>query len=256
MKRKIIFKAAAILLMLSISMITISCKKSPLTNGNVITETRELPSFNTIYLNDNIDATLIHADTFKIEITTGENLIPNIISDVVDDALYIGNDNICNWLRSYDIPLEARIYYDTDIEKIIYKSVGNLRTEGYLNGDSTSSLRLRIEIGAGDIYLNTQCDSIFLDIQEGTNKIDLQGNSNYFYVFHRGLGPIDGSELICQDAFINSYTSNNIYVNCSDNLDARIYDIGNIYYKGQPKIDSYISPDALGRIIEIENLRN
>ena len=95
-----------------------------------------------------------------------------------------------------------------------------------------------------------ECDSIFLDIQEGTNKIDLQGNSNYFYVFHRGLGPIDGSGFISRDAFINSYTSNNIYVNCSDNLDARIYDMGNIYYKGQPKIDSYISPDAKGRIIK------
>ena len=249
MKRKIIFKASAILLMLSISMITISCKKSPLTNGNVTTECRALPSFNTMYIYDDINVTLIKSDTSKIEITTCENLIRNIISEVNDSTLTLRNENTFNWLRNYDFPLEAKIYYNTNIKGITYESVGDLRSDSFLN-DSTSSLRLRIEIGAGDIYLNTKCDSIFLDIQEGTNKIDLQGNSNYFYVFHRGLGPIDGSGFISRDAFINSYTSNNIYVNCSDNLDARIYDMGNIYYKGQPKIKSYISPNVKGRIIK------
>lgn len=260
MKRKNIFKLSVvshqlsvILIMVLLTTMTFSCKKSPLTNGDVITEERELSAFNTIYLYDNINVTLVKSDIFKIEITTGENLIPNIISNVVDNALYIRNENICNWLRSYDCPLEAKIHYHGDINKIMYESVGDLRTEGYLENDSISYFELDIETGAGDIDLKLNCDSVYIDIHEGTNEIKLEGSSNYTYIYQHGFGPIDATNLPSSKMFVNSYTSNNIFIHCIDELDVRIHDRGNIYYKGQPEIDSFIDPDALGRIIEIEN---
>lgn len=247
--------SSAILLMVLLMTMMFSCKKSPLTNGDTITETRELSSFSNLYLNDNIDVTLVNSDIFKIEITTGENLMTNIISDVIDDALYIRNENICNWLRSYDYPLEARIYYSGDIKEIIYESVGGLRTEGYLENDSTRFM-LYVENGAGDIDLKLNCDSIFINIHEGTNDIKLEGSSNYTYIYQQGFGPVNAANLPSSKMFVNSHTDNNIFIHCTDNLDAKIYNSGNIYYKGQPEINSYISPDALGRLIEIENLKN
>ncbi len=255
MKRNI-YKLSVILTIVLLATMMFSCKKSPLTNGDVVTETRELSAFNIIYLCDNIDVILVKSEISKIEITTGENLIPNIISDVIGDALYIRNENICNWIRSYDIPLEARIYYSGDINRIMYESVGDLRTEGYLENDSISYFELDIRTGAGDIDLKLNCDSVFIDIHEGTNDINLEGSSDYTYIYQHGLGHIDATNLPSSKMFVNSYTSNNIYVNCTEELDARIFDMGNIYYKGQPEIDSYISPDALGKIIEIEDLRN
>ncbi len=248
-----IYKLSAILTIVLLATMMFSCKKSPLTNGDVVTKIRRLPSFHTLYINDNIDVILVKSDISKIEITTGENLIPNIISDVIGDALYIRNENICNWMRSYDIPLEARIYYSGNINKIMYESVGNLRTEGYLENDSISYFELDIETGAGDIDLKLNCDSVIIDIHEGTNDINLEGFSDYTYIYQHGYGLIDATNLPSSKMFVNSYTSNNIYVNCTEELDARIFDMGNIYYKGQPEINSYISPDALGRIISINN---
>ena len=70
---------------LSIIIITLllmmtSCKKSPWVHGDVVTVTRDIPAFNSLSLHNNIDVTLIMSDSFKIELTTCENLINSIIS--------------------------------------------------------------------------------------------------------------------------------------------------------------------------------
>ena len=59
--------------------------------------------------------------------------------------------------------------------------------------------------------------------------------------------------LPTKKADIYLYGSNDIYINCSKTLNANIYDLGDIYYKGQPEIKSNISPDALGKLISIDN---
>lgn len=246
MKRNVLFLLTAI----SLSTLVFSCKKSPLTNGKVVTETRELSAFDTLYLHDNIDVTLICSDTYKIEITTGENLMPNIISVSDGETLSLRNDNTCNWLRSYDIPLKAKIYYKSKINAIIYESVGDLYSETFISDDTLSRFDLMIEDGAGDIDLKINCDNIYLTIHDGTNEIKMAGSTNYTYIYQRGLGPIDVLDLPSDKADVYSYESNDIFVNCRQKLNANIYDIGDIYYKGEPDITSYISPYAKGKLIE------
>lgn len=249
MRKKIIFVLTLLSLLISAS----SCKKSPLTNGKVVTETREISAFDTLYLYDNIDVTLICSDTYKIEITTGENLMPNIISESNGEMLLLRNDNICNWLRSYDCPLKAKIYYKSGIKSIIYESVGDLTSDTYISNDTLSRFDLNIENGSGNIDLKINSDNIYVKTHDGTNEIKMEGIADYIYIYQVGLGPIDILGLPTKKADIYSYGSNDIYVNCSKTLNANIYDLGDIYYKGQPEIKSNISPDALGRIISINN---
>ena len=248
MKRNILFILASI----SLLTFTFSCKKSPLTNGKVITETRELLAFNTLYLYDNVDVTLISSDTYKVEITTGENLMPNIICESDGKELVLRNDNVCNWLRSYDVPLEAKIYYKSDISSIFYESVGDLHSETYLCNDTTSRFDLNIKDGAGDIDLKVNCKNLYLDVNDGTNKITMQGKSDYTYISQQGLGPIETFNFPSNKIDVYSFGSNNIYINCIQKLNANIYDIGCIYYKGQPEIKSYISPYAKGKLKQFE----
>lgn len=241
------------LTLLFVAVTLFSCQKSPLTNGKVATETRLLSDFNSIYLYDNIDVTLINSDTSKIEITTGENILQNIVSDVNGDVLYIRNENVCNWLRSYDIPLEAKIYCSNDVREIVYESVGHLYSEGCIHNDSTSAFILTLEDGAGDISLNVNCDSLFLTAHTGTSNVNLRGKSSYSYIYQRGMGCINTLELPSKDMFVNSFKCNNTYIHCTEKLDARIYNMGNIYYEGHPEITPYIAPNAQGRIISIND---
>ena len=97
MKRKNILKFSVISCLVSAILLLallFSCKKMPFTNGNMIIETRQLSDFNTIHINDNININMIKSDSSFIEIRAGENLMPNIISEVVDDILIIKNENI------------------------------------------------------------------------------------------------------------------------------------------------------------------
>lgn len=245
MKRNIIFLLATISLLTFAS----SCKKSPLTNGKVVTETRELAAFDTLYLYDNIDVTLVCSDTYKVEITTGENLLPNIICESNGETLLLRNDNICNWLRSYDIPLKAKIYYDTKISYIIYESVGDLCSETYISNDTLSRFDLKVEDGSGNINLKVNSDKLYLTIHSGTNNIIIEGSSSYANIYQNGLGPIDASDLPSDKTSVSSHKSNNIYINCVGQLNASIYNIGNIYYKGNPEINSYIDKYAKGKLI-------
>ena len=245
----------SVILTLSISFA--SCNKAPLTNGDVVTKTTALPSFNTIYINDNIDVNLIKSDTFMIKVTTGDNLMENIISEVIDSVLFLRNENILNWIRSYDYPLCADVYFKSDIKKIHYESVGYLKTDDYICDDTLSTLSLVLMEGSGDIELKYNCRSFSMFCNDGcTSKITIEGKSVYGNINQRGLGPIYTVDLPCRNMSVRSTDINNIFIHCTDNLDAKIYNSGNIYYKGQPEINSYLSPGALGRLIEIENLKN
>lgn len=246
MKRNILF----LLITITLLTITFSCKKSPLTNGKVVTEMRLLSSFDTLYLHDNIDVTLVCSDSYKIEITTGEHLMTNIITESKGEALSLRNDNICSWMRSYDIPIKAKIYYKSRIKSIIYESVGDLYSETYISIDTLSRFDLKIEDGSGDIDLKVNCKDLYMAIHSGTNEIKIEGRSHYTNIYQNGLGPIYALDLPSDRTDVSSHKSNNIYINCIEHLNANIYDIGDIYYKGEPEVKSYISPYASGKLIK------
>ncbi|MBQ8761032.1 MAG: DUF2807 domain-containing protein [Bacteroidales bacterium] len=232
----------------------VSCKKAPLTNGDIVSRTTELSSFNTINIYDNIDVNLIKSDTFKIEITTGDNLIENIVCEVADSILTLRNENIMNWIRSYDYPLSANIYFKDDIKKIYYESVGHLKSDDYICDDTLSNLTLTLMQGSGDINLRFNCRSFSLFSNDKcTNKINLEGKSSYGTINQRGLGPIYAEEMSCRNLSVHSTDVNDIYVNCRDNLSVQIYHSGNVYYKGHPEINLYIAPNARGKLVSIDS---
>ena len=89
-------------LLLSMMVFLPSCKKVPLSVGERITETRGLDAFSKIVINDDINVTLIKADTNYVEISAGKNLIPNITTETHDGKLTINNENTMSWIRTYD----------------------------------------------------------------------------------------------------------------------------------------------------------
>lgn len=242
---------------LSIVVITLlimsSCKKSPLAYGDVVTVTRDIPAFNSLSLHNNIDVTLIMSDSFKIELTTCENLINGIVSEVNDSLLILRDDNTINWIREYDYPLEATIYYDSQITKIHYSSVGLLRSDDYIVDDSTSTFALFVEDGGGEISLNLRCKHLIIDSNGGATGIKFKGRSRTSDIRQDSYGPILLDEFISDTVKAVNIGANDIFLHCNNSLRTYIYSSGNIYYKGTPTISSLISPYAIGRLISINN---
>lgn len=233
-----------------------SCRKSPLTNGDITKVVRMLSQFDTIYLHDNIDVRLIKSDTFKVEITTCENLMDNIITDIEGSILTVRNENGLNWIRDYDYELRADIYYKSHISKIHYGGVNSLTSEGFISDDTISSFDLIIDEGGGDINLSLYCKKLHLKNSGGSTKVVLKGHCENASIRHSALGPIHIDDFPTDTITAVNIGNNHIYLNCVDTLKSSIYSYGNTYYKGHPKISSYVSPNALGRLIEIENLKN
>ena len=227
----------------------LSCEKAPLTNGKVTTEVREFSEhISSLYVYDDIDLTLIEDESFRIEITTGENLMEKITSEVINGALYLRNDNIRNWARSYDYPLEIKVYHN-NINHINYKSWGFLKTEGLLSKDTISDFSLYAEQGSGDINIQLNCKNLNINVNDGTAKVTVSGSSDYTYLRNRGTNSINALELTSKDARTEIHYIGSIYVNCTNKLDAFIYNFGNIYYKGAPELNIYEHPLYNGKVL-------
>lgn len=236
-------------LIIIFSFIVSSCSKAPLTNGKPTTEIRDFSEHITsLYVYDDIDLTLIEDESFRIEVTTGENLMEKITSEVIDGTLYLKNENIRNWARCYDYPLEIKVYHNS-INNINYKSWGFLKTEGLLSKDTISHFNLYVEQGSGDIDLHLNCKNLSINTNDGTAKVTISGSSDYTYLRNRGTSPINALDLISKDAKAEIHYIGSIYVNCENKLDANIYNFGNIYYKGEPELNIYEHPLFNGKVL-------
>ncbi|MGN0033660.1 MAG: GIN domain-containing protein [Candidatus Limimorpha sp.] len=248
MKRIIIF------LLLSIVIILPSCKKVPLSVGETITVSRELQGFNKMIINDDVNVTMIKADTNYIEISAGKNLMPNIITETSDGNLVIRNDNAMNWIRTYDYTIDAKLYFK-EITDITHSGSGFLKSQNQINDSCNDHIRITILHACGDIDLEINDGSaISIDYTQGTSALKLRGTGNrHIYIGKRSYGIIDISDLGVTKATVKNFSSGDCYVAPSDTLNAYIYNLGNIYYKGNPsEIESYIDPDSRGKLIHIE----
>lgn len=213
-----------------------SCEPAPWTNGAPTTETRWFDEeITAIHVYHDINVTLIESDEFRIEVTTGENLMEKITSTVENGILYLKNENIRYWIRSYDYPLDIKIYHN-NITRVIYESWGDLNTEGYLSQDTINHFELDVRHGSGHIDVKVNCNTMNIKAHDGTAMVTVSGTSNYTDIYHNARNNIYAKELISKDARARVYYEGSIYVNCADTLEALVDDFGSIYYNREVKV--------------------
>src|SRR4051812_11512617 len=79
--------------------------------GSIIQETRQLPAFHSVFVEDNVNL-IFQEDTMqKITVEAGKELIALVKTEMNGDQLHIHNDNKCNFSRRYDIPINVYIHY-------------------------------------------------------------------------------------------------------------------------------------------------
>lgn len=213
-----------------IALFVSSCEPAPLTNGKPVTETRWFDEeITAIHFYNDINVTLVEADTFRIEVTTGENLMEKITSTVENGILYLKNENIRYWLRSYDYPLEVKVYHNS-VTRVNYESWGDLKSEGYISQDTLNRFDLIVYHGSGHIDIDINCKTLNVETHDGTAKVTLSGSSDYTEIYHNARNNIYAKELVSKDARARAYYEGSVYVNCTNKLEALVDDFGSIYY--------------------------
>lgn len=226
-----------------------SCEKDPgdcfKSTGEVVTEERQFEDFTTIILNDNINLLLIPSPSNTLSVSAGKNLMSKIITKVNGDTLTISNNNSCNWIRSYNVPIDISLPIK-QLNEIIYQSIGDISCSDTIFSDSLS---VNVIEGAGNINILTNSYLTRANIHYGTANLNLSGRCVLSFVYSVSFGLIDNRNLEALQIYAITKSSNDVYLNAKNHMAVEIGNIGNVYYKGNPTIT--LSGSGSGQLLKL-----
>lgn len=231
MKNGILFTCSLLVVLLFST-----CKKENLCDcvkgtGDVTTETRSLDPFTRIFVQDRINV-IITEDTLlpqEVIVEAGSKLIGLIRTEIVDGELRIRNDNRCDFMRRYDVPVNVYIRVSNNITKITNKGTGtvsstNACTWPQIDLETLSAGDITVEVNAGEI----------LTYQHSQGDITLTGSATGVIIYNTGGGFTITDECVTPYGWVYSRTTGKITIYALNTLICEIEGPGNVYYRGQP----------------------
>lgn len=216
MKKASLFRIASALILLASS-----CSKNEIYtgSGNLLSETRDITTFNKVSSEGVITLTITQGDVPSLKVTADDNIIDRVISKVVNNELrlYLADGNY------------REIHIDINL---VVPELSQIRNYGAGNV-TISNLNL-----TGDLLLEN----------EGSTAIEMSGSANTLTITNEGSGPVEAFEFIARNTFIDIIGSGDCKVYCTKTLKANIEGSGDVYYKGNPIIDFTVS--GSGRVID------
>lgn len=200
------------------------CKTETKGNGKATTVTRPLSSFQAIVIkNQALGITLKQGENEEITLKTDENLIDLIETTVENNVLSIQvKKGHCFKKKNRTPKLEISF---KDLQKINLDGLASLKGE------------------------NLQLDSLTLDT-DGLGSIDFTGSANYFKIDVDGISKIDTRNFIAKHVVVHADGIGKTTVHATESLDVDIDGIGQVQYKGNPKVSS-INKDGLSNVKQI-----
>ncbi len=154
----------------------LSCKKENMcdcikSTGKIKFQERIVGDFSNIWLEDNINIILKPDTINKITIEAGENLLKLIHTEIKNNYLYITNENRCNWVRKFDIPINAYISLKK-LDTISYWGSGNISCTDTLKN---AIFQIDVHDGSGTVDLTINTYESRLKIHTGPPTLNIDG---------------------------------------------------------------------------------
>ncbi len=217
------------------------------TTGDIIAQTREISNFNKIQLEDNINLIISQDSTINLSVVGGENLLPDVVTEVKGDTLIIKNDNKCNFVRSFDTPINVCVSVKSLRNMYLY-GYGSISTIDTLVEDSfridgwnaSSKINLMLHVKDANFHLTT-----------GPMELNVSGIANSCYIYSSGFAIADIRNLHSKNTGVNNSGIGDFYVFASNYLNAEIKSYGNVYFTGSPtQIVSFTN--SSGKLIKLD----
>jgi hypothetical protein len=243
MKNKIIsYKIINVIFFLIGLIFSSSCKKENMcdclkSTGDIITEVRSVSDFTTIEVYKNVNVILTQDVVNSLSVEAGEHLMSNIKTEVNSGVLTISNDNVCNWVRSYEKKINVSVHV---------KNLGVIRHYGSetissANEITTDGIDLNLwSSGIIDMKLNTA--QSFTHQHVGAGDIKLSGYSRYSYTYNASGGFQYLQNMNSDTCIVDQRGPGDVKVNVNRKLSVSISGVGNVFYSGNPlQVESNIS---------------
>ncbi len=210
-------------------------------------EERVLAGFHTVDVSDRIDVVLDHVPATTIVVEAGRNLMDQVRTEVRDSVLYVTNENRCNWVRSFKPRIVVKVPI-ADVRTLTLRGTGNISATDTVRQDI---LRIDQWLAMGTVDLTVNVNSIEVGLHTGAGDVVLRGqvqaNANYYSGI---MGTIDAADLRAAIVNINNSGVGDFHCWATDELKVQINDAGDVYYRGDPAIESSIN--GSGQLIHMQ----
>jgi hypothetical protein len=196
-------------------------------SGTVVSELRHLPEFEKIRLEGQGKVEITQGSRPAIEITTDDNILPSIETEVRNGKLIISHESGRN-LRPTRLNYTITV---TDLEGVSVAGSGQVNSNQTLVSEDFYA---KIS-GSGDISLAVETARLESNIS-GSGSVYLSGFTDSYDARITGSGDVDAFDLQTIDSSVVITGSGNCRVSVSDNLHAKITGSGDVLYKGHPRI--------------------
>jgi len=210
-----------------------SCGKKLEGSGNVISETRVVPTFTDIQADGCYDVVITQDTLQKVVVKTDDNIMPEVKTEVSSGKLRI---YFADHHRNYD-PTFMTVYVSSSL-------IGDVHLSGSGSISSTNQLitpnpKYTLS-GSGNISMSVQSQSVETNIS-GSGNVDIMGIAPTAQHTISGSGNIGALNLISDDVQITISGSGDAYIHANNSLNVTISGSGKVRYTGSPQVTTQIT---------------
>lgn len=214
------------------------------------TESRDVEDFNAVSLGNALTLDLTIGEATSLEVTADDNLLPHVVTKVVDGRLNISVD------ASYSTKLGIKVKATTSTLNSLQTSgaskstISGVKEDQFhleVSGASTNSFsgdaeQLNVKVsGASKCHFQGTTKQVELDIS-GASNTELRGKTDKLVVRAGGASAVKATELIADSADITAHGASTVHVNAAQELKARATTASKIRYSGAPaKTDNVVT---------------
>lgn len=238
-------------------------------SGNIITEKRETnKSFNKIYVSNSFDVEILQANEFEVVVKADDNLMPHIITEVVDNTLKIKFENNLT-IKSYkDITIYVKM---PRIDELTATSSSTIDVKNTINTDdlilkttSTGEIKF-LEVNAKSVIAEASSSSEIsieklyttefkahststadIDVEyleadkieisaSSSSDVELKGKALELTISASSTATVDAKELWANHVFVTASSSSTAKVYPIVSLKAKASSTADIFYYKEPK---------------------
>lgn len=196
----------------------------------------------------NADVKLIKGDsTTQVKIFSNKNFNYFEFIPLNDTTLLISDKTPFNNLK---------FRYNKKLIEITSKNFKRVDIYGVSKVFSTDTLNLQrflirfyTKISFSELKINCS-DHLFFEVWGGTGNFNVCGTTTYLTILNHGQAYIYAQNLKADYCFIEHRSTGDCYINVKNFIVAKLCDVGNVYYCGDPQINSIFLNK--GRIFKIK----
>ena len=207
-------------------------------------QTREVSAFTEISLRIGANVHLKQGNTQSIEVKGKDATIAKLITEVSDRKLVIRYPND-SWFTKWNPGIVDVYVTMPQIDGLAISGSGSITSEGMIE---SRILDLMVS-GSGDVKLTDLKAEKVSATLSGSGNINIFGkhNATEFKGVISGSGNIKASDFPADNVDVKIVGSGNCRVNSVKKLFVRLAGSGNVYYRGNPAVDSSVAGSGVVR---------